>query len=120
MIYACIAVDIKVIYTYIIYLGIVAILLIFDTEYTKKKLETNYTVTILMLILYMYIFVGSILTYYTVIFTLILICIKEIINKVKKEKAILENDIKIPIGFYLCVSNIILIILSNFLYNWVM
>ena len=122
MTYVCIHND-QAIYTYIMYLILTIIVLTINIVYIKKKLHDSYTIQVLMLILYMLVFSGATLMYTTIIITLLGIAIGMLVIKLKehsKSKSIIkDNDIKIPIGFYLCVSNIILILINNFLYNWV-
>lgn len=119
MIYVCIS-KMQVIYTYIIYLMIIMILLILDSVFLKKNLTENYLVNIVILSLYMIVFTGIETFYYTVVFSLLLITfsiILNIIKKVKKRKNIINTgqSAKIPIGYYLAVSNIFIMILANFL-----
>ena len=121
MIYVCISHQ-NAIYTYIILLCMVICLLILDTVYLKKKLTANYTISILILSLYMIIFTGTEIYYYTIALTLLLIAAGMAIQKIStapKRKAVINTEeskeLKIPIGFYMCVSNIILLLISNFL-----
>ena len=123
MTYVCIQ-NSQYIYTYIIYLVLTCILLFADTLFLKKKLYQNYTIQVLMLVLYMVVFTGDILGNYTIILALGLIAleltIKAIREKAKRKIVTKEKEnIKLPIGFYLCTSNIFLVILYNFLCNWV-
>ena len=123
MTYVCIQ-NKNAIYTYIIYLVLTCILLFADTLFLKKKLYQNYTIQVLMLVLYMVVFTGDILGNYTIILALGLIAleltIKVIREKAKRKIVTKEKEnIKLPIGFYLCTSNIFLVILYNFLCNWV-
>ena len=121
MIYVCI--SSKVIYTYIICLIMVAIFLIIDTKLLKKKLTNNYTISALILSMIMISFTGTDTFYYTVNLSLLLIVINEFIQYVKnrkKRKSVTntdKNQMKIPVGFYLAVSNICLMIIYNFLQN---
>lgn len=122
MTYVCIH-DIQAIYTYIIYLVLTIVLLIADIIYTKKKMAQSYVIGCLMLILYMIVFTGSKLTYITIACTLILLAIETLVIKLKKntvEKNETKKNIKLPIAFNLSIINILVIIISNFLYNWVM
>ncbi len=110
MIYVCLEnANVQSIYTYIIYLISIIVLLVVNIVIMKKKSYENYTIQILLLSMYMMIFSTSALFYITAIFALIGILIA---NLNKKQKPV-------PIGFYLCVSNIIVIIAYNFLCNWV-
>ena len=125
MTYVCIQNN-QAIYTYIIYLILTIILLGIDTLYLRKKLIEGYPIKVAMLVLYMLILTGAQVTYATIIMTLLLIAIAFIINVIReraKKKAVIHTDkdnLKVPVGFYLSVSNILLILISNFLSNWVM
>ena len=124
MTYVCIQ-NSGAIYTYIIYLVLTIILLISDIAFLKKNLCQNYTIQVLMLLLYMVVFSDSYLTMLTIVTALFLIVVVMSIKKLKeraKRKNIVttREDIKIPLGFFLCISNIFLIIVCNFLCNWVM
>lgn len=121
MIYVCIS-SRQVIYTYIIYLAVAAFILILDTAFLKKKLCENYTISLLILGLYMIIFTGSEVFYYTISLSLLLIGIMGIVDKIRKSaksKSVIEaknnKELEIPVGFYLTISNILLLIISNFL-----
>lgn len=122
MIYVCIA-NQTTMYTYIIALAGIAILLIIDMLFLKKKLEGNYTVYILMLSMLMIAFSGGEVFYYTVALSLLMISIKMFMAKIKemsKKKVALkekQKEVNVPIGFFLAVSNIFLIILASTLAN---
>ncbi len=110
MIYVCIGgFDLQTIYTYIIYLVSIILILIMDIIFMKKKNYENYTMQVLLLSIYMMIFSGTYIFYLTAVLALIGI----LLVSLNKEKE------KIPIAFYLCISNIIIIIAYNFLCNWV-
>lgn len=119
MVYVCIS-KAQVIYTYIIFLGLTILMLILDTTYIKKNLLENYTISILILSLYMVMFTGTENFYYTVALTLLMIVGYMIIRKIKekkKNKNVINTDkkLELPIGFYLSVSNIIVLLIANFL-----
>lgn len=124
MTYVCIQ-NSEAIYTYIIYLTVVILLLVADTVFIKKKLKESYLIENLMLVLYMVIFSGPFIAYMTIVTALLCIGIGELIRKIKekvKSKVITkvhDDKIRVPIGFYLCISNILLMIVYNFLCNWV-
>lgn len=107
------------IYTYVIYLVVLVLLVIINTIYLKKKMKNNYTIQILLLILMMLVFTYEVCTITTIIFTLLSISIKLIIDKIKQKnikykKIVKEESLnKIPFGFYLCVTNIITMIVIN-------
>ena len=76
----------------------------------KLKAEEKYYIQVLYLALYIIIFYGSISFILSVLLTLIIIFIYQLLSN--------KKDTKLPIGFYLCVSNIIVIIVSNVLINF--
>lgn len=121
MIYVCISRE-TVIYTYIICLIAIAFILILDTRILKKNLTQNYTISILGLSMLMIVFSGVEIFYFTVALSLFLISAKLLIIRIReraKRKAIVntsEKNLNIPIGFFLIVSNILLIIISNFIH----
>ena len=120
MVYVCV-VEKNVIYTYIICLIAIAVLILIDILYLKKNLADNYTVSILILSLIMIVFSGAEVFYYSIALSLIFIATTlyayRIINKDKNKSVINTKDsrLDIPIGFFLVVSNILLIIISNFI-----
>lgn len=121
MVYVCIS-KAGVIYTYIIFLVFIMLILILDIIFCKKYLHENYTISILVLSLCMIVFSGSEIYYYTAALSLLVIGLTgifEIIKNSKKRKTVMDTqknkDLKIPLGFYMAISNIFLIILYNFL-----
>ena len=93
------------IYRYVIYIILFALLFLIENFLLKKQQKENYTIHILLLIIIMCIFTTEITTFITIIMTLIELIIYFIINKIYKN---------IPIGFFLCVSNIIsLLVIIN-------
>lgn len=120
MIYVCISHKAGI-YTYIIILSLIALILVLDTIFLKKTLYSNYLMGVLILSLYMIVFSGADIFYYTIALALLLFGLTKlfyIIKDASKKKAIInteEKNYKIPIGFYLTVSNIALIIVANFL-----
>lgn len=106
------------IYRYVIYLIIMLILIYIDTLILKKKAKSNYTLQILILCNYLAISTKEELVILSIISTLLLVAIKEIMIKIQQTKDIIikdENEEKVPIGFYLCFSNIAILILQNLL-----
>lgn len=117
IIYLCI-VESANIYRYVIYLAILTVLATVNTIYFKKKLKNNYTVDCLILLTLMLMFTYEYCSILTVIFTLLTISIKLLIDKIKekREKYVKRTCKKeLPIGFYLCVTNIITLIVTNFI-----
>ena len=110
------------IYRYVIYLFVLVILIVINNLYFSKKAKNNYTLECLILVLAMLGFTYEICTILTITCSLIAIGISLIISSlkenskkyVKKEKK-LTKQYNIPIGYYLCVSNIIMLIVTNFM-----
>ncbi len=116
MIYLCI-VDQTNIYRYAIYLGIYIIILILDTITLKKLAISSYTTGILLMLVTMIMFTNEYIVTTSIILTLLTIAIYILEYKIKeigKRKKQEEKQIAktISIGFYLAVSNIIVIILA--------
>lgn len=93
---------------YAIYLFGMFILFCIDTWLVKKKQKRNYRIEILMLMVLMLLFTSSEIMLLTIAITLIAISIGMIRRRKTQEKAL-------PIGFYLCVSNLIVLIIQNFI-----
>ena len=111
MTYVCVH-NIEAIYTYIIYLLVTVVLLVGDTIYTKRKMTQNYTIGCLMLVLYMMVFSGAVVSYMTVLFAFLSIVLKmTYIMTTKRAK----KNTNLPVGFYLCVGNILLLLINNFI-----
>lgn len=108
------------IYAYVIFLVFMLIFLLADTYILKQTLKSNYALQILILCMYILMYSQMeqfILTLEMTLFTIlledILLSIKE---KIRKSPLREDNkDKKIPVGFYLCISNIAVIIISNLL-----
>lgn len=105
IIYKCTLNDFNV-YQYVIYLILFILLIIMSTISLKRLGKEKYFIQILFLSLFIIIFNGSLIYILDVILTLLTIAFYKIIRKKPKQ---------LPIGFYLCVNNIILIIMTNFI-----
>ena len=117
MIYLCIVEQQANIYRYAIYLGIYIVILVLDTITLKKFAISNYTIGILLMITTMIIFTNEYIVATSIILTLLAIAIYILEYKIKethKRRKQRETQIakKISIGFYLGVSNIIVLILT--------
>ena len=110
IIYQCTLGNINV-YQYVIYAILFIIILILSNISIRLKLEEKYYIKILYLSLYIIIFCGSKNYILSTILTLICIFIYELISKQKNKL--------IPVGFYLCVSNILVIMACNFMANYI-
>lgn len=121
IIYLCI-IDKASIYRYVMYLSILLILLAIDTIILTKKAKNSYLIGILMLIMIMTIFTREAITVLTIIMTLLCITFSILIQKVKyaNDKVKIEDKQiakELRMGFYLCTSNIIMLILTMFVVN---
>ena len=117
IIYVCTFKNVSV-YGYVIYLILMALIILADIFIIKKKLETSYTLQILALLILITIFSGEVISYFTILFTLIWIAVSCIIINIKRKKnKVIEKQeqINLPIGYYLCAINIILILILNIL-----
>jgi len=104
------------IYKYVIYLALILLLILIETIILKNKKTENYFLQILVLCLYFVMFLKEKMVILSIIVTILMVIIKQITicKKIKKEDVLKSNTDKIiPIGFYLCVSNIIALILQN-------
>jgi len=111
------------IYRYVIYLFMLLILLVIDNIYLKKKLKNYYPIEILQLSIIMAIFSYEIGYIISVILTLISIAIGKVLTNIKETTNIVKKEKKsyydnLPFGFYLVVTNIITIIMINFISTW--
>ena len=109
IIYQCI-VGIPNVYQYVIYLILLILLLLLSNLNLRANMTDKYSIQTLFLSLYMIIFNGSKTYILTVILTLISIAIYKILSKQKNKE--------LPIGFYLCVNHILVMILSNLFVNY--
>ena len=111
------------IYRYVIYLFVLLILIVIDNIYLKKKLKNYYPIEILQLSMIIAIFSYEIGYIISVILTLISIVIGKILTNIKEGKNIVKKEKKsyydnLPFGFYLVITNIITIIMINFISTW--
>ena len=119
MIYLYIVEDDTSIYRYVIYLILSCILLLFSTLYLRKKGKDSYPIDVLLLSMLMVLFTYEAVCIYTVIITLLAISIQLLICKLHSKqskvvkKVTIENK-KVPIGFYICVANIVVLLATNF------
>lgn len=106
------------VYRYVICLVCFLILTFADTIYIRKNTKENYTIGVLLLLIIMLMFTYEAVCIYTIIITMIAIAIQLILKRIsiKKSKYVKrqENDnTKIPIGYYMCIANIVALIVSN-------
>lgn len=98
------------VYQYVMYLIFVILLLVLTNISLKISMKEKYCIQNLYLALYMVIFNGSTIFILTVILTFLVIALYNLLAK-KKIK-------EMPIGFYLTISNIIVITMSNIIINY--
>ena len=122
-IYVCVIYNLSM-QTYVIYISLFLILALYNIYYLRKNLKNNYAIQNIMLIIIMLTFTYEGVTILSIILALLAMAIytliKEISNrknkqmvdknnkvsKAKKDKKKIEQN-KIPVAFYLSISNII-------------
>ena len=108
------------IYRYAIYLAIYIILLCIDAFLLRKKAEDSYTIDILFLLTIILIVTDFKIFIMTVIMTIMAIAIYMLIRRFElKKKGNIKPKLKeIPIGFYIGVSNIVVLFGMTILTNY--
>lgn len=107
-------------YRYVIYFLVSCILLILHTVLLRKHAKNSYPVQIVLLCILMAMFTNEIVFALTAIFTLLAIAIQMLLQKITSnasKKHCAPNKTKstpVPIAFYLCVTNIICLLATNF------
>lgn len=106
------------IYRYVIYLILICVLTGFNTLHLRKKVKDSYPIDILLLLLLMLIYTYEVVCIYTVSITLMTIGLHMLLEKILIEKSkFVKKDrkigTKIPVGFYMCSINILLLIATN-------
>lgn len=121
IIYSCTLIPENV-YKYAIYLCMLVILILVDTISFKKNLQSNDTIEISILIVYMLIATNEYIAIFTVLFSVLIMGIENILLHIKLRRSQKVYNYKQgkPIAFYMCVSNIVMLIGTNFLINYVM
>ncbi len=103
------------IYRYVIYLIAISILVLLDTIILRKKARNSYPVEILLLCMFIVTFAYPAVSILTISMTLLMIALYIILEKLCKGKSKnIKISGKLPIGFFLCISNIIILITTNF------
>ena len=97
------------------YLTTALILITIDTLLLKKKLIISYTISILNVLLVMAVFTGEAVTILSIIMALwsvgIYGILEKIVNRKRKVQKMENNTVKdVRIGFYLSVSNILILL----------
>ena len=101
------------VYRYAIYL--ILLITIISIEYIKEKEGSKnfYILELITLMLYILSFTSEISLLFTILLTIVIIIIKVCFSKDKKQTIF---DLKI--GYYICISNIVCLIIQNYLLNW--
>ncbi len=99
------------VYQYVIYLILLVVVLVLDNIFTMVTMIKKYYIQVLYLALYIIVFGGAKLFILSVILALLIIAIHNLLNKNKKAP--------IPVGFYLSISNLIIILIANILINYI-
>lgn len=103
------------IYRYVIYLAIICILVVLDTVVLRRKARNSYSIDILLLCMLILTFTYPGVSILTIIMTLLMIVFYIVLQKILKTKnKTTKINEKLPIGFFLCVSNITILLISNF------
>ncbi len=107
-------------YRYVIYLILSCLLILFSIVYLRKKAKDSYVIDVLVLSMLMVLYTYEVVYIYTVITTLLAVAIQLLIHKItsRKSKTVKTDsikDVKVPIGFYMCTANIVILIATNFL-----
>lgn len=100
------------IYKYVIYLCLAIVFILINTLILRKNKKQNYTIGILALCFYITVFAMEKVTIVSIISTLLVIIIQQLVISCKKNKNIISE---MPIGFYLCFTSAIIVILKNFI-----
>ena len=122
MIYAIyISINVGFVYRYGIYLFLLLLLLLVDTLILKEKLKSNYIINILMLSMYILIFTSMYILILTCLLTIVSISfvfiLKGITQRLRRREKNVVTLKTIPILLFLSISNIAVMIYTNFLYH---
>ena len=105
------------VYRYVIYLIIILLLVLLNTFYLRKKMKSSYPLDILLLCIMFLMFTYEAISILTIYFTLLVIAIsliiKKLINIIRKNVDTKEEK-PVQIGYYLCITNIICLIMANY------
>ena len=107
------------IYRYVIYLLIICVLVLIDIGFLRQKAKNSYPIEILLLCMLFLTFTYEATTILTILMALLIIAFKTLFQKIftKKRKSVRNNKKeieKMPIAFYLCISNIFCLLVTNF------
>lgn len=106
-------------YRYVIYLCIIAILELINISYLKKKFQNSYVIDVLIIALLMIIYTGETVFALSGIAFLAILLIKYIIGYKKQNKKHIKSNKKIlkdvPVAYYMIITNIIMLIITNYI-----
>lgn len=108
------------VYRYVMYLLAIILLVVVNNIYLNKNAKNSYTISTLILIMEMCIFTYELNTIMTIILTLLVIAIIKLLSNLTSKKFIKndnkdENKKAIPMAYYLCICNLIVLIITNFI-----
>ncbi len=99
------------IYKYVIYLILMFVFILINAIKTKKNKRQNYALEIFVLCMFMALGTDALVVIVGMILSLFLIAIKQT-KIVKKYKIDTVNNV-IPVAYYLCVTNILILVVQN-------
>lgn len=103
------------IYRYVIYLAIICILVVLDTVILRKKAKNSYPIDILLLCMFVLTFTYPVVSFLSILMTLLTIVFYMLVQKIcNKQAKNMKVSNKLPIGFFLCMSNAIMLLITNF------
>ena len=111
-------------YRYVIYLLFICAFLIINNIYYNRKLKDNYTIDVIVLSMLMAMFTTKVCYFLTVISTLLtigIVSLTKVLNTRSRKNIKTNKEVssKLPIGFYLCCSNIIVTLFIKFMaWRW--
>ncbi len=117
-IYVCVTYNLSM-QTYVIYISLFLILALVNIWYLRKNLKNSYAIQNIMLIILMVTFTYEGVTILSIILALLAMAIYELIIEVIRRINIKAGDNnKIPIAFYLSVSNILVFTAVNLIQSY--
>ena len=103
------------IYRYVIYLVTICILVVFDTIALRKKAKNSYSIDILLLCMFILTFTYPAVSILTIGMTLLISVFYIIGQRIRNQKGKqIKVENKLPIGFFLCTSNALILLITNF------
>ena len=105
------------IYKYVIYLFLMFILILINVILLKRRGKELYPIQILTLCFYIVIFIKEEFVITSIILTLFLVALNSLTLSINKDKKIIKQfSENIPIGFYLCYINLLLLAIQNYIF----